>query len=128
MAVVVQLTAGMAAAFAPEYWTFTLIRFLVGMSVGGTIVTSFVIIIEFVGAQYRDTVSALYQLPSNIGHIMLVLFGYFLRDYSLFQLSISVTAVFLLSYFFLVPETPRWLIAVKRTDEAICILERVAKV
>lgn len=119
---------GVAAAQMPDYWSFTFIRFLVGMSVGGTMVIGFVIVMEFVGTQYRDVVSALYQSPFNLGHMSLPVFGYFFRNFSQFQLSISIPPILLLSYFFLVPETPRWLIAVKRTDEAIHVLERVAKV
>lgn len=127
VAVVIQVSAGVAAAFLPDYWSFTFFRFLVGMSVGGTMVTGFVIAMEFVGTQYRDVISALYQVPFNIGHMLLPLFGYLFRDFTNFQLSISLPTIVLLSYFFLIPETPRWLIAVKRTDEAINILERVAK-
>lgn len=128
IAVVIQVTMGISAAFVPGYWEFTFLRFLVGMSVGGTMVTGFVIVMEFVGTQYRDVISALYQVPFNMGHMLLPVFGYFCRDYSNFQLAISIPAVVLLSYFFLVPETPRWLIAVKRTEEAVKILESVAKV
>lgn len=128
VAVVIQVTMGITAAYVPDYWSFTFVRFLVGMSVGGTMVTSFVIVMEFVGAQYRDVISALYQVPFNLGHMLLPVFGYFCRDYSVFQLSISVPVIVLLSYVILVPETPRWLIAVNRTEEAITILERVAKI
>ncbi|KAI8421826.1 hypothetical protein MSG28_009775 [Choristoneura fumiferana] len=128
VAVVIQVTMGIAAAFVPGFWTFTFLRLLVGMSVGGTMVTGFVIVMEFVGTQYRDVISALYQVPFNLGHILLPVFGYFCRDYSNFQLAISIPAIVLLSYFFLIPETPRWLIAVKRTDEAVKILERVATI
>ncbi|CAH0586905.1 unnamed protein product [Chrysodeixis includens] len=128
VAVVIQVACGVAAAYVPEFWTFTFLRFLIGASVGGTMVTGFVIIMEFVGTQYRDITSALYQVPFNLGHMMLPMFAYFFRDYSDFQLSISAPIVILLCYFFVMPETPRWLIAVKRTDEAIVILERVAKI
>lgn len=89
-------------------------------------VTGFVIVMEFMGSQYRELASAIYQVPFNLGHMLLPVFGYFLRDYSEFQLAISAPAVIMLAYFVLVPETPRWLIAVNRTDEAIAILERVA--
>lgn len=123
----IQVVAGISAAYIPEYWTFTFVRFLLGMSVGGTMVIGFVIIMEFVGTQYRDVISALYQVPFNLGHLFLPIFGYFLRDFTKFQLGISVPGVILLSYFFLLPETPRWLIAVKRTDQAVNILQRVAK-
>ncbi|XP_049872504.1 organic cation transporter-like protein [Pectinophora gossypiella] len=128
VAVVIQVTMGVAAAYISEFWTFTFFRFLVGMSVGGTMVTGFVIVMEFVGTQYRDVISALYQVPFNLGHMLLPVFGYFLRDFSDFQLAISAPTILLLTFFILVPETPRWLIAMKRTDEAINILERVAKI
>lgn len=127
-AVVIQVSMGIIAAYVPEFWTFTFIRFLVGMSVGGTMVTGFVIVMEFVGTKYRDLISALYQVPFNLGHMLLPVFGYYFRDFQQFQFSISVPVVILLLYFFILPETARWLIAVKRTDEAIVILERVAKV
>ncbi|CAH2238401.1 organic cation transporter-like protein [Pararge aegeria] len=128
LAVVIQVSMGITAAYVPEFWTFTFIRFLVGMSVGGTMVTGFVIVMEFVGTKYRDIISALYQTPFNLGHMLLPVFGYYFRDYTKFQFAISLPTIILLSYFFLVPETARWLIAVKRTDEAVLVLERVAKI
>lgn len=128
VAVVIQVSMGVVAAYVPDFWTFTFVRFLIGMSVGGTMVTGFVMVMEFVGTKYRDVISALYQVPFNLGHMLLPIFGYYFRDYEKFQLAISIPAVILLAYFFLIPETARWLIAVKRTDEAIVILERVAKV
>ncbi|CAG9787708.1 unnamed protein product [Diatraea saccharalis] len=128
VAVVAQITLGIAASFAPNYWTFSIIRLFVGVTVGGTMVIGFVIVMEYVGSQYRDIISAVYQVPFNLGHMLLPLFGYFFRDYSKFQLAISIPSLALLSYLFLLPDTPRWLIAVKKTDEAVKILERVAKV
>lgn len=128
VAIVIQLTAGVVAAYAPDFWVFTILRFFVGLSVGGSMVTGFVIVMEFMGSQYRELASAMYQVPFNMGHLLLPVFSYFLRDFSEFQLAISAPAVILLAYFVLIPETPRWLIAVKRTDEAITILKRVATV
>ncbi|XP_059057476.1 organic cation transporter-like protein isoform X2 [Achroia grisella] len=128
VAVVLQVTMGIGAAFMPEYWTFTLVRFLIGASVGGTMVVGFVVVMEYVGTKYRDIVSALYQVPFNIGHMLLPVFSYFFRDYRTFQLSISIPTIALLCYFFFLSNTPRWLIAVKRTEDAIHTLERVARV
>ncbi|XP_053604361.1 organic cation transporter-like protein [Plodia interpunctella] len=127
-AVVLQVSMGIIAGFIPDYWLFAFVRFLVGMSVGGTMVTGFVIVMEFVGTQYREVVSALYQIPFNLGHLTLPLFAYFFRDFREFQLSISIPTVVLLCYFIFVPDTPRWLIAVNRTDDAVKILKRVAKI
>lgn len=121
------LCAGVSSAFVPGYWIFTTMRFLLGLSVGGIMVTSFVIMMEFIGVEYREVASSLYQVPFNCGHMMLPAISYFLRDFSHFQMAISAPSAILLSYFILVPESPRWLIAVNRTDEAIIILERAAE-
>lgn len=119
---------GVGASFASGYWTFTIIRCFVGITVGGTMVIGFVIIMEFIGTQYRDVISALYQVPFNLGHMSLPLYAFFIRDYSKLQLALSIPGVVLLSYFCLIPETPRWLIAMKRPEDATKILECVAKV
>ncbi|XP_021181745.1 organic cation transporter-like protein [Helicoverpa armigera] len=127
VAVVIQLVCGIGAVYCPDYWSFTFMRFLIGLSVGGTMVTTFVIVMEFVGTHHRPVISALYQVPFNMGHMLLPVFAYFNRDYKDFQLAISVPVVILLSYFCLAPESPRWLLAVKRNEQAIKILERAAR-
>lgn len=126
-AVILQIVTGVAAAYAPSYGLFTFIRLLIGMSVGGTMVIGFVIMMEYVGTKCRVTVSSLYHVPFNMGHMLLPIFGYFFRDYANFQMAISIPSVILLLYFCLLPETARWLVAAKHTEEAIQLLERIAK-
>lgn len=128
VAVILQISAGLGAAFISNYWWFSFVRFLIGASVGGTMVVGFVIMTEFVGNKYRDIVSVLYQAPFNMGHILLAAFGYYFRNFSDFQLAISVPTIIMLSYIIFIPESPRWLIAVNKTNEAVTIMERVAKV
>jgi MFS family permease len=121
------IVGGILAVFAPNYWIFTLVRLCVGISVGGTMVTAFVIVMEFIGSKYRDVISAIFHVPFNLGNLMLPGFGYLFRNYRDFQLAISLPSIVLLSYFCLLPESPRWLIAVKKTDEAVEILKKMAK-
>jgi len=40
----------------------------------------------------------------------MVLLAYFLRDWSLLQLSFAIISIGLVSIYFLVPESPRWLL------------------
>ncbi|XP_068617249.1 organic cation transporter protein-like [Battus philenor] len=127
-AMVLQMVTSISAAYAPNYWIFTIIRILIGIAVGGSMVTTFVLLMEFIGNKYRETVSALYHTPYNIGHMILPLNAYFFRNFRQFQLSISIPSAILMSYFCLLPESPRWLVAVERTDKAIGILERAAKI
>lgn len=106
---------------------FTTLRFFLAVATGGTMVTSFVLTMELIGAKYRATVGIIYQIPFNLGHLSLPLFGYFLRNWDMFQLAISLPSILFLSYYFLLPESPRWLITVGKTEEAVKIMETAAK-
>lgn len=90
-------------------------------------VTSFVLTMEIIGIEYRELFSVLYQIPFNLGHLTLPLFAYIFRDWHQFQFAISIPSIILLSYYWLVPESPRWLFTVGRVDEAAVILRKAAK-
>ncbi|XP_075975688.1 organic cation transporter protein-like [Anticarsia gemmatalis] len=126
--IILQITAGITSAYMISFWAFSFFRFFVGVSVGGSMVVGFVVVMEFVGTKYRPMLAAIYQIPFNVGHLILPAFAYFLRDYSDFQLAISIPGIILLSYIYLLPETPRWLVAMGRTEEAIKLAERIAKI
>lgn len=128
ISVIILIFSGIIATFAPDFWTFSIMRMFIGVSVGGVMVVGFVILMEFVGTEIRDVISALFHLPFTLGHVLLVAFGYFIRDYFYFHLAISLTAVYLFFYICLLPESPRWLLAVNKTTNAITLIERVAKV
>lgn len=68
-----------------------------------------------------------YQIPFNLGNMILAPVGYFCRDWRHMQLCLALPSLLYLSYYCILPESPRWLIAVERPDPAIEILERVAK-
>lgn len=127
-AVILQILAGIGASQAPEYWSFTFLRFLLGTATGGTMVAGYVLTMEFVGKKYREPVAALYQLPFNFGHLMLAGFGYIFRTWSSLQLALTLPSLLMLSYYWILPESPRWLLTVGETDKAIKVLKKSAKV
>lgn len=126
-AVTLEVFTGIMASFLPDFWSFTIVRMILGFSVGGVLVIGFVIIMEYVGNHHRDVVSALIHIPFSLGHVILALFGYLATDYMYFQLIISVTTVVLLIYICVLPESPRWLLAKNKNVEAVILMERVAK-
>ncbi|KAM3964929.1 organic cation transporter protein [Aphomia sociella] len=126
-AVFLQLISGVTTAYSVNWYMFTALRFLLAVATGGTMVTSFVLTMELIGAKYREAVGIIYQIPFNLGHLTLSLFGYYIRDWSTFQLAISLPSVIFMSYYFLLPESPRWLLTASRTEEAVKIMEIAAK-
>ena len=90
-------------------------------------IIAFVIIMEYVGSVNRDVISAVFHIPFTTGHILLAAVGYIIRDYVYFQLFISLVNVILLFYICLLPESPRWLLVMNKTEQAVCLMEKVAK-
>lgn len=126
-AVFVQLAAGVATAFVPYFWMFCVLRFITALATGGTLVTSFVLIMELVGEKHRELVNMLYHVPFNLGYVTLPMFAYFYREWRHLQFALSILSILLISYYWLVPESPRWLFTIGRVDDAATILEKAAK-
>lgn len=82
---------------------------------------------EITGVKWREVVSIFYQIPFNLGHLTLPGFAYFIRDWHYLQLALSLPSVILISYYWLVPESPRWLFAVGRVEESSAVLEKSAR-
>ncbi|KAM7361434.1 organic cation transporter protein [Cochliomyia hominivorax] len=127
-ACVLQLITGVTVSFSPWFWFYVFFRFLVGLSTGGTMTTSFVLIMEIIGASKREIISILYQIPFNLGHATLPLLSYFLRDWRVFNLSYSLFSVLYLIYICLCIESPRWLFTTGRLERAIPLLEKIARI
>ncbi|XP_062565693.1 organic cation transporter protein isoform X2 [Armigeres subalbatus] len=127
IAVIVQLISGVGTAYIPWFWGFVVLRFITAVATGGTMVTSFVLVMEIIGPKWRELFSVLYQIPFNLGHLTLAGFAYFLRDWHHLQFGVSIFSVLLLSYYWLVPESPRYLFTSGNTERAVEVLEKAAK-
>lgn len=62
LAVFLQTVAGVSSAFAWNWISFTIIRFVLALSTGGTMITGFVITMEMVGVKHRQLFSMLFQV------------------------------------------------------------------
>nr|CAI5864559.1 unnamed protein product [Callosobruchus analis] len=117
---------GILSSWIPWYWGFIVSRFLLAISNGGTMVTSFVMCMEVVGGKWRTIVPILYQIPFGLGNSIMAGVAYFVRDWRYFHFTLSVLSCLYISYIWYIPESPRWLIAVGRKEEAIAILRKAA--
>ncbi|XP_073955126.1 organic cation transporter protein-like [Choristoneura fumiferana] len=126
VAVMLELCTGIIAAFMTGYWSFTFVRMITGAATGGIMVVTFVLLMEFIGTDKRSMFSAIFHVPFAMGHMSLPLFAYFYRDYVQFQFAISVANVIVLIYICLLPESPRWLLAMNKVNEVVTILTKVA--
>ncbi|XP_038213938.1 organic cation transporter protein-like [Zerene cesonia] len=115
------------SAAVTEFWMFAVCRFFIGVAVGGTMLCCYIIVIELFGKSFRPYLPGLIEMSYIISYLSLPLIAYFLRDWKHLQLVTSLPWVFVLLYYYLIPESPRWLITMGRKKEAIELLTFIAK-
>ncbi|XP_023954318.1 organic cation transporter-like protein isoform X2 [Bicyclus anynana] len=115
------------SAIASKLWMFIALRFFIGTAVGGTMLCCFVILIELSGKSFRPYVTCLSEVSYLISYFTLPIIAYFLRDWRKLQMATSLPWIFVIFYYNLIPESPRWLITKGKTVEAIEILTRIAR-
>ena len=76
---------------------------------------AFVMVIEYSGLKFTMFVGIVLAIPFAIGELILGLEAYYIRDWRTLQTVSSLPWIILVPIvWFLVPESPRWLIAKKR--------------
>ncbi|RCN35084.1 solute carrier family 22 member 4 family protein [Ancylostoma caninum] len=128
MAIATQVTFGLASVFAPTWWSFAILRAGIGFSHPGIFVIAVVVGMELVGPKYRKLASVITGGFFAVGQILLGIEGSFVTNYQHLLLLITLPGAIFLSYWWLVPESPRWLVSQRRFDEADKILRRAAKI
>ncbi|XP_023387668.1 organic cation/carnitine transporter 2 isoform X2 [Pteropus medius] len=91
-----------------------------GHQVGGT---------EILGKSVRIIFSTLgVCIFYAFGYMLLPLFAYFIRDWRMLLLALTVPGVLCVVLWWFIPESPRWLISQGRFEEAEAIIHRAAKI
>ncbi|XP_061602745.1 solute carrier family 22 member 2-like [Cololabis saira] len=119
--------AGILVAVAPNYVSLLVLRTFYGFGVKGGWVAGYVLITELVGVEYRRTVGVLYQMFFSVGILLLPLLSYYITDWRWLQVAITVPYIIFLSYYWFIPESPRWLLSQNKKEEAVKITEAIAK-
>ena len=113
------------APLSPNVGTLIFARVLLGLAIGFTSVTAPVYVSELAPPQARGFLIGLYQFALTLGIALANLVGYWLAaDHAwrwMFGLGI-IPAIFFLLLVLTVPESPRWLVAQGREEEAETIL------
>ncbi|XP_044576836.1 organic cation transporter protein-like [Cotesia glomerata] len=128
IAVIFQAITGIITAFMPIFELFLLFKFISAIATGGTMLISFVIVMEIVGVETRSNILTMFHIPFVLGFLTVPLFSYLTRTWNGYWLTTTVPAFALISYYWLIPESPRWLLAVGRVEQARQVLLKAAKI
>lgn len=124
---VLQVIFGVIAGIAPNYITFTLSRLIIGATTSGVFLVSYVLAMEMVGPTYRLFAGVAVMMFFSFGFILTAGFALVFTDWREFQIAITLPGLVFMCYYWFIPESSRWLLSKNRKEEAIKIIEDVAK-
>ncbi|XP_068564612.1 solute carrier family 22 member 2-like [Cebidichthys violaceus] len=127
MSNILTVIAGIGLALTPNYIFILVLRSIFGFGAKGGWMSAYVLLTEIVGVEYRRMVGILYQMFFSVGVLLLPLLAYFITDWRWLQLVISVPNILFLSYYWFIPESPRWLISQNKSFKALEIAKAMAK-
>lgn len=128
IALVLQIIFGISAGLATNFITHTLSRIFIGISATGFFLIAFVMSMEMVAVNRRLFVGIVILMFFPIGYLLTAFCAYFIKDWRQLQILLSVPSMLFLSYYWIIPESARWLLAKGRSDDSIKIIKHSAKI
>ena len=122
---VIFMAGSLLAPLSPNVAALVVARAIIGLGIGFTSVTAPVYVSELAPPQSRGMLIGMYQLALTVGIALADLVGYWLSPYEawrwMFGIAVVPTVLFL-GVILTVPESPRWLVAHARRQEAESVL------
>ncbi|KRX78078.1 Organic cation transporter 1, partial [Trichinella sp. T6] len=118
---------GTASAFATDIYTYVALRFFVGSTFPALFSLPFVIGIELSGPQYRIMLNTAFCTFFGLSFCLLCFIASLLRNWKHLLIVTSAPSAVYLIFWWIIPESPRWLLLKKRYSQASDILVRAAR-
>ena len=122
----------------PNHWSYTIPRILASAGGVGSYILAFTMTLEYCGV--KETVPGMpwvtmstflaniNTVPNALGEVIPSLVALDIRDWKEFTAVVSAVIAATAMVWFVLPESPRWLIAKGKTEEAKDVIEKAARV
>ncbi|XP_069770026.1 organic cation/carnitine transporter 2-like [Narcine bancroftii] len=127
-ALLMQIVLSLIQVVSWSWEIFCILYFFIGIGDVSKYVSAFVLGTEILGKVERNAYSTLgICLFYAIGYTILPFFAYYIREWRMLLLALTLPEILYLSFWWLIPESPRWLINKGRVSEAEEIVQDFAK-
>ncbi|CAH0558293.1 unnamed protein product [Brassicogethes aeneus] len=126
--ILIMSLSGMLQVLAPEYISFVVLIFINSLGTSGVYPLAFIIGVEMVGKKKRELTGIVLNYFYAVGEALVALFAWYTKNWIYLQLIVSAPPVLFLAYYWMVPESVRWLLANEKNESAKKIICRAAKV
>jgi len=114
-------------AWMPDYFSYTATRFFCSIGNNGLFMVAFGLAVELVGKKYMTMVGMVFNVPYSIGEVALgAVASAGVRNWRNLHIAFGIPAFVMLAMTWFIPESPRWLISMKKYDQAEKLLQKAA--
>lgn len=131
---VLYMVSAIGGAFAWDWSSLMVFRFLGGLGIGASSVLGPVYIAELAPAKLRGRLVGAFQFNVVFGILLAYSSNYFIRTLSLganewrWQVGVAaIPALFFLILLYGIPRSPRWSVSQNRIDEALAVLKQMGE-
>ncbi|CAG9822517.1 unnamed protein product [Phaedon cochleariae] len=120
--------SGALQVLSPNYITFAILVFVNSLGTSGVYPLAFIFGVEMVGKRKREVTGIVLNYFYAIGEAVVAPIAWYTQDWVQIQLIVSVPAILFLGYYWVIPESVRWLLANRRKHDAKKIVFKVARI
>ncbi|CAN9501810.1 unnamed protein product [Ophioblennius macclurei] len=115
-------------AFSTSWLLFIVLLFLNGLGQMSNFASALVLGSEILTGNVRIIYASMgTMLAFAVGYMILPLIAYFVRDWKSLMIALSLPCLAYMPFWWLIPESPRWLLMQGRVEEAEAIVRKAAK-
>ena len=136
MAIILCSAASAGGSFMPNYWSYALLRILVGVGSEGCFIVAFTMSIEIVGVRehvpglpwvsFNTFQGNIIAVPFALGEVFVSLMAMVINKWRDLELALSILSMLCAVIWFVIPESPRWLIAKGKYIKAQKVIREAA--
>jgi len=136
LALITMVAGNLICVGMPNQWSYAIPRMFGSAGEEGVFMLAFTMSLEYCGViehipgfawvTYSTVLANFISIPFAIGEALPVFYAMGLKDWKVFQAAVPATMALACIVWFLLPESPRWLIAKGKLEEAKTMIEKAA--
>ncbi|XP_076034802.1 organic cation transporter protein-like [Oratosquilla oratoria] len=114
-------------AASPTVEMYLVCQFFLSIFRYASSITEFVLILEVSSNDMRSYIGSIGRISWPLGQLLIPAFAYYIREWKYLQLAYIVPYLYCITYYWTMPESPRWLILKGQYSEVIGLLKKIAR-
>ncbi|XP_065222264.1 organic cation transporter protein-like isoform X2 [Planococcus citri] len=123
-----QIIIGILVAVSPWFELFLILRAILGFVCVSIVFSGLILCMELVGGKWLTISGVSYMFPVPLSYIIIAGIAYVTHGWRSLQLAITLPSILFLGLWWILPESPRWLLAMGKVDEVVEVLKEAARV